>query len=82
MKVRKMNGMGMRSWPDRCFYVPGGKPFFIEFKRVGEEPTKLQADTIADLRRDGYDVEVHDDVEQAKAAIRKRMLSATKKVKL
>lgn len=82
MKIRKMNGMGMRSWPDRCFFIPGGKPFFIEFKRLGEEPTKLQAQTIKELLEDGYDVEVHDSAEDAKKAIESRVkMTVTKRAK-
>jgi hypothetical protein len=81
MKIRKMNGMGMRSWPDRCFFIPGGKPFFIEFKRLGEEPTKLQAQTIKELVEDGYDVEIHDSAEDAKKAIESRVILAKKRAK-
>lgn len=83
VRVTKMSAFGsMRSWPDRCFWIPGGKPFLIEFKKPGEEPTKLQTDTIEDLRSDGYDVEVHDDPEEAKRAIRKRMERTGRKVRL
>lgn len=69
----KINGMGARSRPDRQFMIPGGKPFWIEFKRPGEGLTPLQADTIAKMLRNGYDVEVHDDPEEAKRAIQRRL---------
>lgn len=69
---RKLNGEGKRGWPDREFFLPGGKPFLIEFKRPGEEPDPLQLETIGALRALGYDVEVHDDKNTAIAAILKR----------
>jgi hypothetical protein len=73
MRVKKMNGLGDRSWPDRMFMIPGGKPFFIEFKRPGNKPTPLQEHTIRGLKEHGYDVEVHDDSDQAIRAIRARL---------
>ena len=71
--ITKMNGMGMRSWPDRCFWIPGGKPFLIEFKRLGAKQTPLQVITMERLIKQGYDVEVHDTIEGAKAALKRRM---------
>ena len=53
--------------------LPDAKPFLIEFKRPGEEPTPLQWETIMWLRASGYDVEVHDSKETAIAAIKLRM---------
>ena len=70
---RKMNGMGFRSWPDQMFMIPGGKPFYIEFKSPGEVPTTQQAEMIERMKGDGYDVEIHDDKDQAVEAIRARM---------
>lgn len=52
-RVRKMNGLGDRSWPDRLFVGPGVMAF-IEFKRKGEEPTELQSDTLETLQRYGH----------------------------
>lgn len=75
MKHYKMNGMGKRSWPDRMFLIPGGRPFFIEFKAPGEEPTVLQANTIKELIEDGYDVEVHESKDTAIAALALRIAS-------
>jgi hypothetical protein len=80
LKHYKMNGMGKRSWPDRMFLIPGGCPFFIEFKSPGEEPTLLQANTIKGLTEDGYDVEVHDDKDKAIEAIAKRIFGAAERV--
>lgn len=76
LKVRKMNGMGSKSWPDRCFWIPGGKPFLIEFKAPGKDLTELQAKTIKELIEDGYDVEVHDNKDRALRAISQRMAAA------
>ncbi len=60
----KMNLIGRRGWPDRCFWLPGGRPLFIEFKRQGQVPTSLQAHTHEQLRAAGYRVEVVDDAAQ------------------
>ena len=41
---------GVDGWPDRIFLIPGGRPFFIEFKAPGEEPNPRQAFRIKCLR--------------------------------
>lgn len=61
---------------DRQYYIPGGKIFIIEFKRPGEEPFKRQAKAITELRELGYDIEVHDNSEEAIEAIKARILEA------
>lgn len=53
--VRKMNGLGFRSWPDRLFITPKGRHFYIEFKRDGEVPTAGQDDFIEGLVARGVD---------------------------
>lgn len=70
---RKMNGFGFNSWPDRAFFLPGGRVFFIEFKRLGESLEPLQENTIAELRKLGYDVAVHDDKDAAILALQRRL---------
>ena len=45
-----------RGWPDHLFCIPGGKPVFIEFKRPGERPTKLQMFVMDKLEKVGYNV--------------------------
>lgn len=70
--TRKMNGMGSRGWPDRLICIPI-TPLWIEFKRKGEKLRKLQVHRIKELRKLGYDIEVHDDKEEAIAAIKKRI---------
>jgi hypothetical protein len=42
--VRKMNGLGFRSWHDRWVIPPNGQDFLIEFKAKGEDLSPLQAD--------------------------------------
>lgn len=64
-KVRKMNGEGNRSWPDRMILLKGGPAVFIEFKRPGEEATELQADLHNELRELQYPVAVFDDAQEA-----------------
>ncbi len=60
-------------WPDRLFAIPGGKPFFVEFKAFGKTLQPLQEKRIADLKDWGYDVEVHDTYDGAMEAIRVRV---------
>lgn len=67
--VTKINGQGNRAMPDRCFWVPGGTPVLIEFKRPGGKPTPLQTQTHFELRKRGYWVFVCDDAEQAKVLL-------------
>lgn len=66
---RKMNGRGFRAWCDRLFLGPGGKVLWIEFKRQGAAPTKLQERHHQQLREMGFDVRVVDNVEDGKKAI-------------
>lgn len=70
---RKFVSPSNRSVPDRIFFIHGGKPLFVEFKRPGGVPTPLQAHFIETLRGFGYDVLVIDDIEQGKAAIDARL---------
>ena len=72
----KMNLIGRRGWPDRCFWLVGGCPLFIEFKRRGAAATPLQVFTHEQLRAAGYRVEVVDDAEAGKALIRGAHLRA------
>lgn len=65
----KMNLIGRRGWPDRCFWLVGGRPLFIEFKRRGELATPLQAFIHEQLRAAGYRVEIVDNTEDGKALL-------------
>ena len=51
----KLNLLGNRSWPDRCFWLAGGRPLLMEFKRLGKGPRKQQEAKIARLKRLSYD---------------------------
>ena len=57
----KLNVRGNRAYPDRLFFVPGGRPTLIELKRAGDEPRPLQLHVMDMLRRFGYDVAWFDD---------------------
>ena len=61
---------GAAGWPDREFFIEGGHPVLVEFKRAGEPPRKLQEYVHGLLRRRGYVVEVHDDYETAMVSLR------------
>jgi len=65
----KLNVQGRRGLPDQCFWLPL-RPLLIEFKAPGERPRPLQEDTFRRMARDGYDVQVHEDADEAVAAIR------------
>lgn len=69
----KLNLGGNNGWPDRLFWIPGGRPFLIEFKRPGEPAEPLQGYIHAKLKKLGYDVEVYDDRDTALEAIRRRV---------
>lgn len=62
-----------RGYPDRIFLIPGGRPLFIEFKRSGKTAQPYQLMIHKRLRHAGYQIEVHDDIEEALAAIRKAL---------
>lgn len=70
----KLNLRGRNGWPDRCFWLPGGRPLLHEYKLPGEAPRPLQEYTIRQLRERGYDVEVHTSYEEATEAIARRLL--------
>ena len=57
--VLKLNVLGRRGWPDRLFLYKGAV-FFIEFKRTGEQPEKLQQEIHARIRRNNVDVYIID----------------------
>jgi len=71
LRSLKLNVKGRRGYPDRLFFVPGGKPTFIELKRPGEQPRPLQKHIHKILRKLGYHVETHSDVQRALACLKK-----------
>ncbi len=68
--IRMYFGPGIQTgWPDDLFLIEGGRPFFIEFKAPGKEPTPKQADKLAILLKLGYSWVVFDDIIDGKNAI-------------
>lgn len=65
----KLNITGRIGFPDRLFFIPGGRPLVIEFKREGEPPRPIQAYVLEGLRELGYDVAVADNVPSAFQAV-------------
>lgn len=61
----KLTPMGQSAYPDRIFFLPGGRPLILEIKRPGEKPKKLQKYIINKLKVLGYDVRWTDSKEEA-----------------
>jgi hypothetical protein len=60
----KLTVPGMRGVPDRICLFPGGRVIFIEFKRPGEEPRKLQVRICERLQAFGFRVYTYDDADE------------------
>lgn len=73
----KLSAQGERGWPDRTILWGDAKALFIEFKRPGEEPRKLQKYIHEAIRNLGFEVQVHDDIERAVAAIQAQISATT-----
>ena len=59
--------MNMPGFPDRIFWVRGGKPVLLEFKKPETgRVSPLQAHIMNTLRERGYDVHVVDNFDDAK----------------
>lgn len=69
IKGSKLTVTGDTAFPDRIFWIPGGKPLLIEFKKPGEEPRPKQLYNHEWLRNLGYKVEVHDNELRALQAV-------------
>jgi hypothetical protein len=65
----KFTSPSNRSVPDRLLISPTGKIFFIEFKRKGKLPTKLQDFTIQTFKSRGVSVSIIDDCDKGKLLI-------------
>lgn len=74
----KLAVRGEAGWPDRVLVLPPGVAVFVELKRPGEEPTRLQRHAHARLRDLGHDVRVLDDLITAIEEIRQILLYAKK----
>jgi hypothetical protein len=69
LKVLKINPLWAAGWQDRIFFVPGGKPLIIEFKRPGGESSKIQKERHKELIEAGYDHHVVDNKAEGIALI-------------
>lgn len=57
-------------WPDRIFLLPGGRPLFIEMKDPEKGVVSPKQHLIHKMLRDlGYEVQVHDNEQEAVTAI-------------
>lgn len=63
---------GLKGFPDRIILYRG-RVLWIEFKRTGEKPRRLQVHQIKRLREQGFQVEVIDEIETGKQTIDKFM---------
>ena len=73
----KLGGAGERGKLDRMVLLPHGVACFIEFKRPGGKPSKLQARHLQKLRDLGFLAICHDNAKAANAWLR-RVASATR----
>ena len=64
--VLKIQGQGNKGNPDRLYLLPNGRHAMIEWKRPGEEPTKLQKLKHKRLRAHNQPIEVFDNAADAK----------------
>lgn len=62
----KFTSPSRRSVPDRLFIGPNGQVWFIEFKRLGSQPTPAQEVEIGKIQDQKVHVWVADNVEQGK----------------
>ena len=75
VRSKKLTSGGERAYPDRAFWIPGGRVAFCEFKRPGEVASPLQAHNHEMLRALGFRVEVHDTVSGAFEFVRRCLKS-------
>ena len=64
--VLKLQGQGNKGNPDRLYLLPNGRHAMIEWKRPGEEPTKLQKLKHKRLRAHNQPIEVFKNAADAK----------------
>lgn len=72
----KLNLSGRRGWPDRMV-MARGVAVFVEMKRKGGKPRKLQSFMHGRIRLLGFDVEVFDDADKAFKYVKSKILSST-----
>ena len=77
----KLTPAGQTGYQDRLFFMPGGRPLLIEFKRSGEEPEPKQEYLREELIDLGYNVKVCDNYDDAMEAIHQALEAAQVSVK-
>ena len=73
----KLNLAGRRGWPDRLVLWGQRNTIFIEFKRIGEEPRKLQRFVHALLQEMGFEVRVYDTAAEALEDVKAKIRATT-----
>jgi hypothetical protein len=68
----KLNIWGNRGFQDQLFFIPGGRPFLLELKRLGERPGRLQMYRKKQLKARGYDVGWTDSADEAIGWLKQR----------
>lgn len=76
-KIKKLGGKfvkftspGNSGVPDRIAILPGGRVWFIELKKDGEEPSEVQKWQMRQLRKLGCNVTLITGMDEARAWIR------------
>lgn len=68
--------LGLRSFPDRTIFCPGGRVFFIEFKKKGKPLTEAQNKIKIRLNKLGFKYYVCDEIGQAEQILKKFLEAA------
>ncbi len=68
-KALKLRLIGLRGFPDRSIFCPGGRVFFIEFKRKGKKQTGPQKLWQRILEELGFEYYVCNDLDKAKGIL-------------
>lgn len=56
-------------WPDRVYWLKGGRPLLVEYKRPGGRLSPLQIHYAGVLQGLGYDYEIVDDADYGRALL-------------
>jgi hypothetical protein len=62
-----------RSYPDRCFFLPNGCAWIVEFKRPGERPRPQQTARLDLFAKLQYPVDVIDSVAEFRSTFAERL---------
>lgn len=64
--IFKFTPMGQRGWPDKVYISRTGVHVYIEYKRPGKKPRKLQDHRLAQMKGRGCNVHWVDNIDDAK----------------